>query len=468
MSDKQNNSSNSRGMINKSHPSIHFTLDPKVTMTGAAAKGLNAVIYAMQRQARTMADSIVEYHAKIGRGNSETVMAISEFSKLVGFKGRNYEALRDTIMDMGALKVTWSNGVEGKDGAYGFHNLFVSAKVEDGKIRFVIPCESRELFINDKNVAVIDFMKVNDCLSSKYSIFLHDLIEEQMTQQVDQSAIAILGFSNEELRNGLKVPYEMVDGVKQYSYPIPSKFIDKVLKPAIREYNEADMKYRVVDYRHEKGRVWYLEISPVSKSYLRALELQRPDEILELITALKGFGLNDAKRSEITNSIANEKEFAYLQYCVDLTREKSTAKSGQQGGFFLSVLKNNTDAFDKIWEEKSRIRTLEAEVRRRTELDAIDRQKSEYRSQYIKNRIDSYLATVFENEDQMDELMEAVLLYLHESGHPLYKRYKLNIEGGSLPGQDDPMVRIVAQQRLDISEDEISAFVAMQPIVIHI
>lgn len=468
MSENQNNSSNSRAMINKSHPSIHFTLDPKVTMTGAAAKGLNAVIYAMQRQARTMADSIAEYHAKIGKGNSETVMAISEFSKLVGFKGRNYEALRDTIMDMGALKVTWSNGIDGKDSAYGFHNLFVSAKVEDGKIRFVIPCESRELFINDKNVAVIDFMKVNDCLSSKYSIFLHDLIEEQMTQQIDQSAIAILGFSNEELRNGLKVPYEVVDGVKQYSYPIPSKFIDKVLKPAIKEYNLADMKYRVVDYRHEKGKLWYLEVSPVSKSYLRALEIQRPDELLDLITALKRFGLNDAKRSEITNAIANEKEFAYLQYCVELTKEKSNAKSGQQGGFFLSVMKNNTDAFDKIWEEKFRIRTLEAEIRRRTELESIDKQKSDYRSQYIKNRIDTYLASVYENEEQLDDLMEAVLAHLQESGHPLLKRYKLDIEGGILPDQHDPMVRTVAMKQLDISDEEIAEFVNMQPIVIHI
>jgi len=474
MSDNQDpdwnksNSSNNRAMINKSHPSIHFTLDPKVTMTGAAAKGLNAVIYAMQRQARTLADSISEYHAQIGKGNSETVMALSEFSKLVGFKGRNYEALRETIMDMGEMKVTWSNGMDGKDGAYGFHNLFVSAKVEDGKIRFVIPCESRELFINDKNVAVIDFMKVNDCLSSKYSIFLHDLIEEQMTQQIDQSAIALLGFSNEELRNGLKVPYEIVEGKKQYSYPIPSKFIDKVLKPAIKEYNEADMKYRVVDFRHERGKIWYLEVSPVSKSFLRALEVQRPDELLDLITALKRFGLNDAKRSEITNEIANEKEFAYLQYCVELTKEKSTAKSGQQGGYFLSVMKNNSDAFDKIWEDKCRIRALESEVRRRAEQDAIEKQKSEYRAQYIKDRIDRYLSSVYQDDDQLDDLIESVLVHLHESAHPLYKRYKLEIEAGKIPSADDPTVRIVAQQRLDISEKEITAYVNIQPIVIHI
>lgn len=464
----KNISSNNRAMINKSHPSIHFTLDPKVIMTGAAAKGLNAVIYAMQRQARTLADSISEYHSKIGKGNTETVMPLSEFSKLVGFKGRNYDALRATVMDMGEMKVTWSNGLDGKNGEYGFHNLFVSAKVEAGKIRFVIPCESRELFINDKNVAVIDFMKVNDCLSSKYSIFLHDLIEEQMTQQIDQNAVALLGFTDDELRNCLKVPYEINDGHKKYSYPHPSRFIDKVLKPAISEYNLADMKYCVINFHHEKGKIWYLQVSPVSKAYIRALEINRPDELLSLIVSLKAFGLNDAKRTEITNEIQNEKQFAYLQYCVELTKEKSTSKSGQQGGYFLSILKNNSDAFDKIWDENCRIRALEAEVKRRAEHEAIDKQKSLFRSQYIKNRVDNYLSSIYENEESLDDLIESVLLHLQKSIHPLYKRYKHDFECGKLPSIEDPMVRIIAQERLNISEHEIEEHVKMQPIVIHL
>jgi hypothetical protein len=131
-------------------------------------------------------------------------------------------------------------------------------------------------------------------------------------------------------------------------------------------------------------------------------------------------------------------------------------------------MKNNSDAFDKIWEDKCRIRALESEVRRRAEQDAIEKQKSEYRAQYIKNRIDSYLSSVYRDDDQLDDLIESVLVHLHESAHPLYKRYKLEIEAGKIPSADDPMVRIVAQQRLDISEKEITAYVNIQPIVIHI
>lgn len=458
----------SRTLINKSHPSIHFTLDPKVSMTGSAAKGLNSLIFAMQRQARQLSDSILDYHSKLGKGNTVIHMQMAEFSRLIGVSSRNYEALKRAIFEMGGLKVTWSNDETGSHANYGFHNLFVRAEVRDSLIEFVIPPESRELFINDKNVAVIDFVKVAESLSSKYSIFLHDIIEENMAKVVDHSVNNILEFTNDELRNALKVPYDFVDGKKKYSYSTPSKFIDKVLRPAITEYNAAEMKYRILGFVHVKGKIWSLEIIPVSKSYLRQLEIERPDDLHELIVSLKHFGLNELNRNEFINSVETEKDFEYLLYCRDVTIKNSRMKNGSAGGFFRTVFKNNQDTFDTIWQTSIKEREIANASKRKRELELIESQRNEYRAEYIRNRVDALLEKIYVDEDKLDEFMERLVLYMLDMKHPLARRYKKEIEGGQLPDKKNSMVRHMAHRQLEISENEIDEYVSNQPIKITV
>ncbi|WP_240224603.1 replication initiation protein [Rheinheimera hassiensis] len=457
-----------RTLITKSHPSIHFTLDPKVSMTGAAAKGLNALIYAMQRQARYLSDNITEYHAKLGKGNTVIQMPISEFAKLIGVSSRNYQAFKKTIYEMGDMKVTWSNDEKGAAGNFGFHNLFVRAEVKDSGLEFVIPPESRELFINDKNVAVIDFVKVADCLSSKYSIFLHDIIEESMNGIADHSQVNVLQFTNEELRNALKVPYDLKAGEKTYSYPQPSRFIDKVLKPAVSEYNAAEMKYHILGYNHDRGRVWHFEIIPLSKTYIRRLELERPDELHALIMAMKQFGLNELNRSEFINSVVDEKDFEYLLYCKDVTLKNTRKVNGNAGGFFRTVFKNNSEQFNKIWEIACKEREIASVARRNKEQEHIDKQKEAHKTAYIKNRIDAFLKPIYENEDALDEFMEALMVHAINIKHPSSRKYKSEIESGRIPDATDPMVRMVAQSKLNITDNELNNYVEQQPIQINV
>lgn len=472
MADKKNSvnysENQSRTLINKSHPSIHFTLDPKVSMTGAAAKGLNTLIFAMQRQARQLSDSVSDYHSKLGKGNTFIHMQMSEFSKLIGVSSRNYDALKRAILEMGGLKVTWSNNGIGENANYGFHNLFVRAEVKDSTIEFVIPPESRELFINDKNVAVIDFIKVAENLSSKYSIFLHDIIEENMSKIADHAVTNVLKFTNDELRNALKVPYDLIDGTKKYSYPTPSKFIDKVLKPAISEYNAAEMKYRILSFDHEKGKNWSLEIIPVSKSYIRQVEMERPDDLHGLIVSLKQFGLNEINRNEFINAVETEKDFEYLLYCRDITLKNSRMKNGSAGGFFRTVYKNNKETFDTIWQTAIKEREIANAAKRKKEQELIELQRQEHRATYIKNRVDVLIEKIYKSEELLDEFLESIVRYVLEIKHPLARRYKSEIESGVVPGKDDPMVRHLAHKKLEISEEEIAEYVSNQPIKISV
>lgn len=455
-------------MISKSYPSIHFTIDPKVSMSGSAAKGLNALIYAMQRQARALSEDVNLYHDIMGNGNTVIKMPVTNFSKLIGVNSRNYLSLKKTIFEMGDMKVTWSDGATSSLGNFGFHNLFVRAEVRDTEIEFVIPPESRELFINDKSVAVIDFVKVAESLSSKYSIFLHDVIEEFMFGRSVETSITKLSFQNEFLRNALKVPYELKNGEKQYSYYHPSKFIIKVLNPAIREYNSASMKYRIDNFSHESGRVWHFEIAPVKLNHLRSLEMERPDDLHSLIMALKSFGLNELNRDEFLMSIQTQKDFEYLLYLVTLTEKSSRKAGGNKAGFFRTVFKNNRELFSKIWEVACREREIEQAAKRSREEANILEQKERFKNDYIKTRVDSFLRLGFKNEERREVLMEKLITYLQATKHPFARKYKTLIESGEFPESTDPMLRAMALNELVITKEEIEEYVRNQPLTINV
>lgn len=465
---------NDSNLIHKSHRSIHFTLSPELSMTAQAAKGLNAVMFGLQKSSRMLSPTISEYHAQMGSGNAILSMRLAEFAKLIGAKSmRNYGAIKKTIKEMADIKVSGSNNRTGKDAYYGFYNLFVSAEVIGTTIRFVIPPSSRHMFVNEHSVAVIDFVQVKDSLSSKYSIFLHDMLVENLTQFGEFSGTKTLEFTDEELRNTLKVPFKLIDGIKQFTYAKPSMFISRVLQNAVDEYNSAGLKYIVKGFRHVSGQTWIFDVVLTSRTFYRSLEETRPDELYLVITSLKAFQLSESSRANILDGIKSEKDFEYLKYCVDVTEKRNKRVSADKpidhkAAYFTTVFKSNREAFEKIWGQLIVEQKLALETERKKAQAELERQKEEHRSIYIKNMADTFLQETYKDEGRLSDFMKAVIEHLISIKHPLSARYRDQINKGDFPDKNDPMVRTLALKVMNITEKDIENYVNNQAIEVNL
>jgi hypothetical protein len=378
-----------QNLIKKSKDAIHFLVSADVDLPANAIKGLNALQFQLQEEIRQTHLSISDYHEKMGDAPIKLRIPMSKFLKLMNLKTGNYEYLRDFLGAMEEIRVKWDD-VDGNGFDIGFINLFSAARINNRCVEFHLTKDARILLASENNVAVIDFIKVAENLKSRYSMHLNDMIEEHMQ---DKTGKQIFSVDDEMLRNSLKVPYRIDKKKKVFSYRYPSELKQKLLDRVIIEYNKADMGFEVKDVKAVKNQfnasiVWTFEI--VSKAILlrNQVAAELSGEVLEISHQLKSMGVSETSRSAILNSLVNEFEVAYVQYCIDSVSAAIKKKEiPNPGGYLMKAIKNNRKDFESIWEVRLRERLLakKAEAARRQKV--IEDQIDNHRNTFITKKI---------------------------------------------------------------------------------
>ena len=403
--------------ITKSMPAIHLTVDPKTEMTLGAAKALNAVNYLMQMKTHGSRLGAKAYRDLLGAGSVTLTAKTYEFMALMGSSSRNVAYLRKLVNEVGSIRYSWDNKLEGNNLDLGFVNMFTSGRVHNGEVVFTIPPETRDLFITDKPVAVIDFLTLHENIGSKYGLTLNDLIQQQMFRSDEKNKTFTL--KDSVLRNALNIKFKVEDGEIIYSYAKPADLKRKVIDVAVKDYNEAKLEYKVVECNYNKAMgeyYWTFQIEHHSEFERRAVLSELSGEILKISTALAEFGVSDQKKSELITSANNEYDVHFLLYCIQQTKN---FKPKNKAAYFLSIFSNNKQAFDDVWA----VRRLELEnekiARAEKHLAFIEAQKVEFKKQYKKAYINGIAARYNTYKEFPDGFGEALLAHCTERGRTL-------------------------------------------------
>lgn len=368
--------------ITKSLPAIHFTIDPKTEMTLGAAKAFNAINYLMQMKTHASRLGPKAYSELLGEGSVTLSAKCSEFMSLLGCGSRNMAYLKKLVDEVGKMRYSWDNGLEGHNVDSGFVNMFTLGRVHNGEVVFTIPPDTRNLLITEKPVAVIDFLTLHANIDSKHGLSLNDLIQQEMFGLSDKTKVFTLRDS--VLRNALNIKFKEVNGVIKYSYPKAADLKRKVIDVAVKDYNNADLEYKVVfwDYSKQNGEYfWTFKVEHHKEVQKKAVLSELSDEMLKITTSLSDFNVSEQKKAEIISSVNDEYDVQYLLYCIKQTK---SAKPSNKAGYFLTIYGNNKAAFDDIWA----VRKLELENERTAKAERhkafIQQQKDEFAKQYKK------------------------------------------------------------------------------------
>lgn len=338
--------------IEKSSSNIHQTVDPTKKITATQAKALNAVQYKLQVLAKEYGLSASQFHQN-HPGNLIVTMASQEFRRLINCESRNTAYLRkimDEIKNLSATEDTLDGTGKGR---IAFRNLFIAAEYTDSTFKFEVPEETTKLLVTDVPAAIIDVLTVANSLSSKYAVFMNDLLEEWSYKEgTDDFKIVV---DDARLRNLMKIPFKMNGRTKVYSYPQPAILKRKAIDPAVSEINEANLRFEISNYTHMKkdGKLyWYFDVISKKTMLVHQFSVKNAFEIADTKQKLRDLRVSEEAIRTIISSMTSDYDLAYVQYNIDIVEQQAKrGRAANAGGLFISCMERNKEQFEPIWQD---------------------------------------------------------------------------------------------------------------------
>jgi hypothetical protein len=263
-------------------------------------------------------------------------------------------------------------------------------------------------------------------LDSKYAVFLNDLIEEHSyAAKSDDFQITI---TDDDLRNLMKIPFQVKDGVKRYSYPQPAALNRRAIKPAVDQIKNADLRFEIIDHSYKKeGGVIYWYFSLVSKKtmLLHNFSVKHAFELDEIRRALKSFGVTPSTITSMVNKISTEKELDYINWNIDIVKSKIQTKTIKKtpASAFIMFFKQNREAHDSKWLEHKKQKDIEDAIRKSQNMALLKERRDALAAEVVKERSESFLKKLHKSGSEREAIMPRFLDYL--SKMPLKSSAKL-------------------------------------------
>ena len=402
-------------LVEKSHSNIHRTINPTSNFTAMQAKVLHAVQFMLQQQMHNERASPQEFH-RSHRGPMTVTIKSSDFRRLIDCDSRNSKYIRNIMNEIKNLSVAQDTlSDDGQQGKISFYNCFIAAEYTSTHFKFQLPNQTVKMLVSEDKAAIIDVLTVAQSLDSKYAVFLNDLLEEHsyMTSSDD----FLITLTDDQLRNLMKIPFKLKDKVKVYSYPQPAALVRTVLKPATTQINAANLRFEVVDYSYvKKDGVLYWSFSVASKktkllhnfAVLHALEL---DGIRK---SLKEFGVSASAITKISNSISSEKELDYVQFNIQIVKEKIKEKTVKTtpARLFMSCHEKNREAHDSKWVEHKRQKEIENSIRRAQYEAQIKKEREALTAEYVDHKVEKFVKALLDGHEDRTSVSTEFLDYL--------------------------------------------------------
>lgn len=453
--------------ITKSRASIHYELQPGTKLTATAAKTLYVFSYFLQVMSKKF-DSAAAFNADFGTGNTEVSIPKSQLFKYTigGSKTvcRNYQILTAVIDELKELSICWNNGKDEGQEDRGFIRVFPGIRELNGNVIFTVPARVRQLFVDDKAVAKIDWIKVNDSFSSRYPLHLNEIIEERMFESKELAAS--LAFTNEEIRNALKLQYtiDSSTGQKVYSNPTPASFKGKVLKGAVEQYNAAELNFTISLYEYRKSeKCWFIDIHRTKPKSLSTIGSQFPEEIIRIQTFFINIKLAKHAVDKYISLLVSEKEIRYFLYLIDVMEQSKERISTNAAGYFNGCFQKNREIFEQSWLEIQQKQRAEKDAKKLAAQKDIQEQNNKFRLQYIKLQQDNFIAAVSTGKVAAVQYLDAYLNFLRRSLLiPAFKAEYELLNSKEVVNVDSMPFRSFVTEYVQVDEAECKKYVSNQ------
>lgn len=456
--------------ISKSRANIHYQLAPDTKLTTTAVKALYVFTYFIQNFAKKY-DSTAAFNSAYGTGNIEiSIPKYMLFKYTVGATAgdkvgsRNYKILTEVFEELKDLSITWDNKEEEGKEHRGFHRLFPGIEEFQGDVIFTVPSRVRQFFVNDSPVAVIDWVRINENISSRYGIFLNEVVEEKMYGSTENSAS--LNFSDDELRNALKIQYTLDSSTqtKIYSNPTRSSLKAKVLKPAIDQYNKAELNFELSNLEFSKtDNVWYLDVHRRETQVISRIAADYPDEFLRIYDFLTRIKLSKVAKEKLVSRLTVEKEVRYILYLIDIMEENTEQIKKSISGYFMGCYEANRADFEMRWKEIQSKQLRDIEKQKLDAIANIQLQNETFRKQYKENQYKKYIDDVLIGKIKSSEYLEQYKAFLKKS--LMISSFKQEFEdltsNQSINPESMPFRGFVTEQ-VKIDEKECAKFISNQ------
>lgn len=460
--------------IEKSASNIHQTLDPSKKITATQAKALNAVQYKLQKEVKDRGLTANQFH-KNHPGNLVVTMPSQEFRRLINCESRNTDYLRKIMMEIKNLSAGEDTfDPETGKGRLFFRNLFIAAEYTDSTFSFQIPEETTRLLVTDAPSAVIDVLTVAQKLSSKYAVFLNDLLEEwSYKESSDDFKIVI---EDSKFRNLMKIPFKLVGRTREYSYPQPAILIRKAVAPAVEEINDANLRFEIKNYGHVKkdGTIhWIFEVVSKKSLVIHQFTVKNSVEIAEVRKQLKDIKVSDEAIRGLMNNLSSDYELAYLRYNIDIVKSQmKRGKVSNSGGLFMSCIDNNRESFEPVWREMRLQRDVEIALKKREYEDHLEKVREANVAELTEIKAGNTLIRLKAEPDALSLLLESFKEHLSKIPVPAAKKMLELLESRDHANKviDDPLFYrfLLAEVRKNLTEKEIEDFSRSKGTTLHI
>lgn len=396
-------------LIEKSAINIHQTFNPKIAFTAIQAKVLHAVQYKLQQMCLELNYSAAEFHVKHS-GELHISMDSSEFRRLIDCESRNTTYIKKVMEELASLSATQDTlTTDPQNGSIKFLNFFIGAEYTNSRFTFVLPQHTVRTLVSDNKSAVIDVLTVAQSLNSKYAVFFNDLLEQwSYREKTDDFTITV---TDHELRNLLKIPFKMVGKKKVYTYPQPASFIRIAIDPAIRQINEANLRFSIENYTHKKidnERYWIFEVVSRKTIALHNFAAQNAVALDNIRKALNEFGVTPSTVAKIMTSIDTEQELDYVEFNIDIVRSKKKTNTitTSPASLFMSIMDKNREKHNEKWADLKRERQLQLTIKKSKHEKMLHQQKQEAAEKYIEEKANILLTQITKRPSDFSHIQE--------------------------------------------------------------
>ena len=243
------------------------------------------------------------------------------------------------------------------------------------------------------------------------------------------------------------------------------------------DVNAANLRFEVVDYNYvKKDGVLYWSFSVASKktkllhnfAVLHALEL---DGIRK---SLKEFGVSASAITKISNSISSEKELDYVQFNIEIVKEKIKEKTVKTtpARLFMSCHEKNREAHDSKWLDHKRQKEIENSIRRAQYDAQIKKERENLTAEYIEQKVEIFVKALLEGNEDRNSVSTEFLDFLSNIPTKTSSNLQLSI---SKKGMTDDIIKDVLFTKYlkgvfsaTVTEDEIENYLEQVGTSIHI
>jgi hypothetical protein len=334
---------------------------------------------------------------------------IRELCELVGFDSNNHQVLKDTLVSLAKIQVTWNILDDDGDDVWGVSSMIAEAVIRKGVCSYAYAPSLREKLYNPAVYARIN-LSVMGRFGSSYALALYE--NTARFRQVGST-----GWH--------EVPvWRQVLGVQEEEYRQFKELNKKVLKPAVAEINATSDILLEMEFQRERQRIHAIRFRirdnpqmpfpfPIKDRLLQQMQDTPASTVTtELLARLGGYGLTGPQ----ARRVIGEHDAAYIDGVLAIVeRDFRAGKVENLAAYTLAALKAD-------YRPKPAPRQLQqaaAKATRREQQEALEQAEAEQEREARAAR-QALRATVDGLSPQRRKALEA--------------EFAAAIEDGALPG----------------------------------